>query len=222
MDQPSPQCSADSRATRPTLRRKGDRGDSVAFVLIWPVLIMAVLVLTVHAFIVGNARSQAEVAASEGLRAVWRTTATAEGHPSKWREADSDDSDARGFMVRSAEDAVAFAAADESGWRWWTPGAATVSSDWCPDPEGILSASDPDEVPGTEDGDAGWVRVEVQGEVLGPLAAFWPDTFDSVQAVALGPAVLKATQDDAEEVDSEDNDADRYYQDLVPAELPVC
>ena len=52
-------------------------------------------VLTVNAFIVSNARSQAEIAASEGLRAVWRTTAAEAAHP---------DEDQGAQMARAAEE----------------------------------------------------------------------------------------------------------------------
>ncbi len=187
-------------------RRRGDRGDSLGFVVIWPVLIMAVLVLTVHAFIISNARSQAEVAASEGLRAVWRVTAAEGGHPA--------DDDPPGFsMARSAEDAVARTAAREDGWRWWQPGVATVYSDWCTDTEGLLPS---EEVPKKEDDNSGWVRVEVRGETAGPLTALWPDRFAGVHAVALGPAVLDGPQPDA------GTDPDAYNQSFVPDALPVC
>ena len=186
-------------------RRRGDRGDSIAFVVVWPVLIVAVLVLTVHAFIVSNARAQAEIAASEGLRAVWRTTAAEATHP---------DEDGGERMARAAQDAVARAAAGEGGWRWWTPGAAEVSSDWCAGPNDTVDR------PPTRDRDAGWVRIVVRGETLGPLSALWPGPVDTVYAVAAGPAVLSAPGD-ASPSDA-DGQAAVYEQALVPADLPQC
>ena len=150
--------------------RRDDRGETIALVILWPALLLAILLLTVHAFIVGNARAEAEVAASEGLRAAWRWT-TAE-HPVE----------DRGFsMARAAEDGAARFAGAGAAWRWWRPDSAAVYSDWCFEP-GTEQAPHP--------GSPGWILVVVTGEVQGPLAAIWPDRLDRVYATASGPAVL--------------------------------
>ena len=88
-------------------------------------------------------------------------------------------------MAAAAEDAVARAAATDGGWRWWTPGAAEVQSNWC-------GPQDEDTRPGQ--GDPGWVRVVVSGEVFGPLAALWPNRLDRVYAAATGPAIITSVQ----------------------------
>lgn len=190
--------------------RRDERGESLALLVLWPMLLVAVLVLLVHAFIVTNAQAEAEVAASAGLRAAWRSAANedflserdsggayttvpytdpvhhAETHPAVLE------------MARAAEDAAARAAATKSGWRWWTPGATMVHSDWC---ENV------DHRPGP--GQSGWVRVTVSGEVFGPLAALWPDRLDRVHAAATGPAVLLSPQQGQQDLE-------------VPADLPQC
>ena len=187
---------------------RDDRGDTLALLILWPALVVAILVLLVHAFIVTNAQAEAEVAASTGLKAAWRSAAnedfrssydtvaevyedslydSAAPHP-KTRE-----------MAAAAEDAAARAAATGSGWRWWTPGAVVVQSDWCG------AAADRPQF-----GDPGWVRVVVSGEVFGPLAALWPNRLDQVYAVATGPAVITAVQAAA----SPDTQ--------VPVDLSVC
>ena len=111
-------------------------------------------------------------------------------------------------MAEAAKDAVAGAAATEQGWRWWSPGAAELHSDWCHP----YTPPDPDLVPGQHrpTGDqTGWVRVVVSGEVYGPLAALWPNRWDQVYASAQGPAILVAP--------------DRANRGIVvPAQLPVC
>ena len=149
-------------------RCQGDRGEALAIVIVWPVLLVATVVLTAHAFIVANARAEAEVAVSEGLRTAWRQTAAA--HPA----------DDQGFaMARAARDAAALAAGQGAGWRWWQPDAAGVHSDWCAAPGAQPAPGQP-----------GWIRVTVAGEVFGPLGALWPDRLDRVYAAAAGPAVL--------------------------------
>ena len=196
-------------------RGRDERGETLALLVLWPALLVAVLVLLVHAFIVTNAQAEAEVAASAGLRAAWRSAANEDflsvredgTYLNKPYGDDPDTSDVEVYpephpavleMAAAAQDAVARAAATKAGWRWWTPNAATVYSDWCSTPGGR---------PGQ--GDSGWVRVVVSGEVFGPLAALWPDRLDRVYAAATGPAVLLSPQEG--------------QQDLkVPAGLDEC
>ena len=98
--------------------------------------------------------------------------------------------------------------ATDEGWRWWTPGAAEVQSDWCREGPG-----DPDMAGDRpSQGEAGWVRVVVSGEVFGPLAALWPDRLDTVYAAATGPAVLATARDGPQSVSSQQ----------VPVDLPTC
>ncbi len=185
---------------------RGDRGDTLAFLVIWPTLFVAILVLLVHAFIVSNARAEAEVAASAGLRAAWRDAADADflhepGSSSLYRgEAPHP---AVREMSSSARDAVARVAAEEEGWRWWTPGVAEVRSDWC--------AADPDARP-SDAADPGWVRVVVSGEVFGPVAALWPNRLARVYAVATGPAVINVSPQQVAGWDASG----------VPVSLPSC
>ena len=187
--------------------------------IMWPALLVAVLVLLVHTFIVVNAQSEAEVAASAGLRAAWRSSANADflsvidpvtGEYTEVQYTDSSlHTDPHPHvleMAEAAQDAAARAAATDGGWRWWTPGATEVHSDWCsPD----VARNDPDEVDRPGQGQPGWVRVTVSGEVFGPLAALWPNHLDQVYAAALGPAVLLSPEGAV---------VDRQ----VPAELPLC
>ena len=185
---------------------RGDRGDTLAFLVIWPVLLVAILVLLVHAFIVSNARAEAEVAASAGLRAAWRSAADADflhepgtalpygaaaPHPAVRN------------MATAAGDAVVAVAAEEGGWRWWAPGVAVVQSDWC--------AGDPAARP-SDPSDPGWVRVVVSGEVFGPVAALWPDRLASVYAAATGPAVINVSPQQRA----------RWGASSVPVTLPSC
>lgn len=176
------------------------------FLILWPALIVLMLLLVVHAFIVTGARAQAETAASAGLRAAWhaigdsglefvgRSTAHTgnDPHPRTRR------------MAQAAEDAVARSAAVGDGWRWWTPGATTVRSDWCHRGEQVNL------LPGRHE--PGWLRVEVTGEIFGPFSALWPGRLDRVHAVAAGPAVL--AQPAASATIRPDTAA--------TAELPVC
>ena len=188
---------------------RDDRGETLALLILWPALVVAILVLLVHAFIVTNAQAEAEVAASTGLKAAWRSAANEDFRSSyDTVEGSYEDSDydlpaphpKTRDMAAAAEDAAARAAATGSGWRWWTPGAVEVQSDWC----GEGNANRP------QFGDPGWVRVVVSGEVFGPLAALWPNRLDQVYAVATGPAVITAGQAAA----SPDTQ--------VPVDLPVC
>ena len=84
----------------------------------------------VHAFIVTNARAEAEVAASQGLRSVWRAAADSDfltdPIDSSMGYTGTDPHPAVLDMAEAAKDAVARAAATEGGWRWWTPGVAEV------------------------------------------------------------------------------------------------
>ena len=199
---------------------RGDRGETLALLVLWPALLVAILLLLVHAFIVTNAQSEAEVAASAGLRAAWRRAANedflsalnADGEYTDTPYTDPDlHADPHPMvleMARDAQDAVARAAATDAGWRWWTPGAAEVQSDWCDD--GVGRPDVADDRPGH--GEAGWVRVVVSGEVFGPLAALWPDRLDTVYAAATGPAVLATARDGPQSVSSQQ----------VPAYLPTC
>ena len=159
-----------------SLRREDQRGDTYAFIVLLPATIMLILVLALHAFIVVNARAEASVAASQGLRAVWR--GVADSNLSVNSQLTPDQLAAEGAQLAEAADAaVSRVAGDESGWRWWTDSSAEVYSDWCggtrPDP-----------------GSVGWVRVVVSGDIIGPLSWFWPEQSDTVYAAAEGPALL--------------------------------
>ena len=153
-------------------RRRDDSGETLAFLVLWPALLVAILVLLVHTFIVVNAQAEAEVAASAGLRAAWRSAAASDFRTQP---------DGVAAMVNEAKDAAAEAASRGEGWRWWTPGSTEVKSDWC-------HTSVPESL--QEGQAAGWVQVKVEGEVFGPMAALWPGRLDRVHAVASGPAVL--------------------------------
>lgn len=152
-------------------KRRNESGETLAFLVIWPALIVAILLLLVHTFIVVNAQAEAEVAASAGLRAAWRAAASSDftANPDEVFE-----------MGAAAKDAAAAVAGKEQGWRWWTPGSTEVKSDWCQP----LTANRPGQR------ESGWVQVKVEGEVFGPMAALWPGRLDRVYAVATGPAVL--------------------------------
>ncbi len=170
--------------------------------LVWPVLLTASLVLLLHAFIVTNARAEAEFAASEGLRSAWRSSAgsdflTDPDDPTMLYTGAAPHPEVR-EMAEAARDAVARVAASGEGWHWWSPGVAEVHSDWC---EAMPTR------PG--EGETGWVRVVVSGEVFGPLAALWPNRWDRVYAAAQGPAVLASP-----------SDPDRSAE--IPGRLPVC
>lgn len=160
----------------PARRGREQRGDTYAFVLLLPATIVLVLLLAVHAFIVVNARSEASVAASEGLRAIWRQTGSTPLAASARLTPDQLALNAA-EMAGAAEDAVIRVTGREGAWRWWSPGATTVYSDRC-------GGTRPDS------GTAGWARVVVSGEAIGPLSWLWPDRSDAVYASAEGPAVL--------------------------------
>lgn len=190
--------------------RRDGRGDTLAFVVLWPAMIVAIVLLAVHTFIVVNARSEASLAASAGLRAAWRAGAESDlalhGRPTgpeTWTES-LDPSAAGGNQpLRLAEaerlreraaDAVEQVAGSEEGWRWWTGAAATVYSDWCY--TGLVSRGPTAGVPQVGipfRGETGWVRVVVSGDVVGPLSWLWPGRLDRVYATAEGPALLRAS-----------------------------
>ena len=196
------------------LARSGrdERGETLALLVVWPALITAILLMLVHAFIVTNARAEAELAASQGLRSAWRAAAgsdflTEPGTVNPY--VDNAPHPEVLEMVQAAKDAVARAAATEGGWRWWTPGAAQVHSDWChPYADEPPDDATPGDYRPLED-DTGWVRVTVSGEVFGPLAALWPDRWDRIYTSAQGPAVLAAP----------DGTGPAF---AVPAILPPC
>ena len=165
-------------------KERGDSGETLAFLVLWPAMLVTVLLMLVHAFIVTNARAEAELAASQGLRAAWRAAA----------DADADfatDPGAPSSMAVAAGDAVARVAADEGGWRWWTPNSTEVFSDWC---HPVSTPDSPTDRPPR--GQTGWVRVVVSGEVFGPLAALWPNRWDRISTAAQGPAVLLPPEGD--------------------------
>lgn len=192
--------------------RRSDSGESLALLVVWPALIIAILLMLVHAFIVSNARAEAQAAASEGLRSAWRAAADIDLS----RDPDNPAAPYMGVdphpgtqtMVDAAETAVAQAASTELGWRWWTTGVAEVHSDWCHGNDERTLGQAPGEYRPTV-GETGWLRVVVSGEVFGPLAAVWPDRLDTVYAFAQGPAMLIASETRDPEL-------------VVPAELPVC
>ena len=197
-------------ARRHESARTDESGQTLVILILWPTLIVAILLLLVHTFIVVNAGAEAEVAASAGLRAAWRSAASSDflsdpDGPGRYDPRAPDPHPATADMAAAAEDAVARAAATRTGWRWWTPGATKVQSNWCAPPFS-WSLLNPDYEPGSKvrpEGrdEAGWVRVEVSGAVHGPLAALWPNRLDRVYAAAVGPAVLTAVPGGAADID---------------------
>ena len=193
--------------------RLDESGETLALLVVWPALITAILLMLVHAFIVTNARAEAELAASEGLRSAWHAAADSDfltdpNPPPNTPYTGRDPHPEVLAMAEAAKDAVARAAATEGGWRWWTPGVAEVHSDWChpytpPGPGLVQGQYRP------LDDETGWVRVVVSGEVFGPLAALWPNRWDRVYAAAQGPALLVAP-----------DPTSRGF--TVPAQLPTC
>lgn len=182
--------------------RRDERGETLALLVVWPALITAILLMLVHTFIVTNAQAEAELAASEGLRTAWRAAADSDflddpNNPGVLYT-DNDPHPELLEMAGEVENTVARTAATEQGWRWWTPSAAQVYSDWCR----VYT----DRPQGDE---TGWIRVVVSGEVFGPLAALWPNRWDTVYAAAQGPAVLVPPATASGRV-------------AVPADLPAC
>ena len=175
-------------------RGRDDRGDTLAFLVLWPTLIVAILLLLVHTFIVVNAQAEAEVAASAGLRAAWRSASSSDfradpNSPGQPYEGVGPHPDVL-EMSSAVQDAVAEAAAQGDGWRWWTPGSAEVKSDWCHVWDLPRNSTQNTDDTRPSRGQAGWVQVRVEGEVFGPMAALWPGRLSQVYAVATGPAVL--------------------------------
>lgn len=194
--------------------RRNESGESLALLVIWPALITAILLMLVHAFIVTNARAEAEVAASEGLRSAWRAAADSDflddpANPGNLYTDAEPHPEVLG-MSQQVKDAAARAAATEQGWRWWTPDVAEMQSDWC---HPYTATPPPGLAPGDYrpiGGETGWVRVVVSGEVFGPLAALWPNRWDRIYAAAQGPALLVPP----------DQQTSRSRE--VPAQLPGC
>ena len=172
---------------------RNDNGETLAFLVLWPAMFVAILLLLVHTFIVVNAQAEAEIAASAALRAAWRaaegsdfrTMPVEPGQPvvDDTLYTDPEPHPQVLEMANAAKDAAATIASRQEGWRWWTPGATEVRSDWC------LSSSSQR----PQRGQAGWVQITVEGDVFGPMAALWPGRLDRVYAVATGPAVLNST-----------------------------
>ena len=194
-------------AAEPECSRGDDeRGEVLPFLILWPALIVLMLVLVAQAFIVTGARAHAEAAASAGLRAAWHAVGAsglayaADGTAHTGPEPPPRTAE----MAKATDDAVARTAAAGDGWRWWTPGAATVRSDWCHSGPSAHLRPTP--------GEHGWLRVEVTGEVFGPFSALWPGRLDRVHAAAAGPAVL--TQNPLS--------AGTDPVSTVPVELPEC
>ena len=197
------------RHRAPSAARRDERGETLALLVVWPALITAILLMLVHAFIVTNARTEAELAASQGLRSAWRAAADSDFLTDPNTGSGYTDSAPHPEVLRMAEhaqDAVARAAATEAGWRWWTPDAATVYSDWC---SSDVDSTDANEVDRPKETESGWVRVVVSGEVFGPLAALWPDRLDRIHAAAQGPAILVPPDPEKRGI-------------VVPAQLPAC
>ena len=205
-------------ARRHESARTDDSGQTLVILILWPTLIVAILLLLVHTFIVVNAGAEAEVAASAGLRAAWRSAASSDflsnpTGPGRYDHTAPDPHPATAEMAAAAEDAVARAAATRTGWRWWTPGATKVQSNWCAGPRLTLTYQRGVNARPEGRDEAGWVRVEVSGAVHGPLAALWPNRLDRVYAAAVGPAVLTAVPGGAADIDEVPTDL---------LDLPTC
>lgn len=193
-------------ASRSPHRAADERGEVLSFLIVWPALVVLMVLLVVHAFIVTGARAQAEASASAGLRAAWHAVgASGLAYADDGSEHFGDDPlPLTRDMAAAAEDAVARTATAGDGWRWWTPGATTVRSDWCHSGPSVHLRPTP--------GEHGWLRVEVSGEIFGPFSALWPGRLDRVHASAAGPAVLvpQATTVDAGPLPA------------IPVEMPAC
>ena len=206
---------------------RDERGETIALLVLWPAMLTAVLLLVVQAFIVSNARAQAELAASEGLRAARQVAAVSDFYTVKNTSQFSFCTDLEALephcwdpwdasngihpevpvMVNAAQDAVAHAAAGSGGWRWYSPNVAEVYSSWCADDEidsaGNLLFQQP-----VDSRELGWTRVVVSGEIIGPMAAIFPGLLDQVYAVASGPTAPTDSRGD--------------FPGSDPVELPVC
>ena len=162
----------------------------LSLLIVWPAVVVLLLLLGAQALLVSGARAHADAAASAALRAVWDQTASmglgdqVDGVAETAGEGAVQHIDPA-VLARAAHDSVASVAARGEGWRWWTPGASVVRSDWC------HGGGDAHRRPAG--GESGWVRIEVTGEVFGPFSALWPGRLDRVYASASGPAVLAAS-----------------------------
>ena len=164
-------------------RGRGERGETIAMLIVWPIAVVAILLMLVHAFIVTNAQAEADLAASHGLRSAWRHLSLHDigVDPANPPDPYTEDEPHPEMLAaaEAAQDAAARVAGSGEGWRWWTPGATRLRSNWCDEPRSRPQV-----------GHSGWLQVVVQGEVFGPLAAIFPGRLDEVYAVAQGPAVL--------------------------------
>lgn len=190
------------RAVPESLRRerpgggRGQTGETLAMLIVWPAVVVAILLMLVHAFIVTNAQSEADLAASQALRSAWRHLSLHDIHlvpgslTVEWDDPALHAAPHPEMVAASeaAQDAAARVAGDAEGWRWWTPGVTTIHSDWCDLPSPLGSRPPAEQ--------SGWLQVVVRGEVFGPLAAIFPGRLDEVYAVAQGPAVLAAAASD--------------------------
>lgn len=193
---------------------RGERGEVLALLILWPAMVVLLVVLAAQALVASAARAQAEAAASAGLRAAWAAAADAglasvhDDSP----QAGGDPHPGASSMAQAAHDAVAHtAAASAAGWRWWTPGASVVRSDWC------HSGADASRRPGA--GQPGWVRVEVTGAAVGPFSALWPARLDRAHAAAAGPALLTTA---AAATGDPTAAPDNIAAPAVPPTLPEC
>ncbi len=193
---------------------RDERGEVLPLLILWPAMVVLLVVLAAQALVVSGARAQAEAAASAGLRAAWAAAADA-GLASAHDDSphvSADPHPGASSMAQAAHDAVArTAAASAAGWRWWTPGASVVRSDWC------HSGADASRRPSA--GQPGWVRVEVTGETVGPFSALWPGRLDRVHAAAAGPALLTTAAAATGDPTADPGD---IAAPAVPPSLPEC
>ena len=159
-------------------RGADQRGDTYAFVLLLPATHRsgAVARRSTPSSVV-NARSEASVAASQGLRAIWATY----GEHAARRQRSTHARSTR--PERRADVGGGRGCRDPSGRQREAAGAGGL-----PAPTAVYS----DRCGGTrpDPGTAGWARVVVSGEAIGPLNWLWPGRSDTVYASAEGPAVL--------------------------------
>ena len=196
--------------------RRDESGETLALLVVWPALLTAILLMLVHAFIVTNARAEAELAASQGLRSAWRVAAESDfltdrtdpGQP-QFPTCFNEPHPRGPGHGRSGQGRGGPARPPPRGLALVEPRRSRAAQRLVPSPTRL---PDPNLVPGQHrpTGDqTGWVRVVVSGEVFGPLAALWPNRWDQVYASAQGPAILVAP--------------DRANRGIVvPAQLPAC
>ena len=192
--------------------RRDESGETLALLVVWPALLTAILLMLVHAFIVTNARAEAELAASQGLRSAWRAAAESDflTEPGSTRRCHTP---APSRILRCWP----WPKRPRTRWPGRLPpsraGAGGVPAQPSCTATGAIPTRRPTpiscRVTGRPAIETGWVRVVVSGEVFGPLAALWPNRWDQVYASAQGPAILVAP--------------DRANRGIVvPAQLPVC